>query len=373
MVAYYLPALGWILIQLWLLLPIWLMTPPPVTVATMSPMLSNISTTLTATLAVSVTNTPTITTFVTPTATALPTLLITPTIFLPSVTITPSLTESTFLDSVIFILLLALGVAILLMVLNGVFIYTWEGRWHWLKAGLLKNWTDKNRRLSETIQKELADLHQKSQENQLSLAKLNLAPAVRANLEAEQRWLENEMNKQHEKLEQVQLPHDLNRVAPTRLGNIYGMAEDYAFQRYRLDAVLFWPRLYGLMADKAPEQVARLNQQKSQLDLCLNLTLLLLLLAAEFLLTSLTGYYSLALAGVVCVGVSGLCYYAMLGALQGLGELIKISFDQYRHFIAESFQLKIPADLPQEQELWLGLTKFIRWGEARYFPSAFRQ
>src|SRR5262249_10088003 len=41
----------------------------------------------------------------------------------------------------------------------------------------------------------------------------------------------------------------LEDVMPTRLGNILKNAELYSTDRYQMDAVQFWPRLYSLLPD----------------------------------------------------------------------------------------------------------------------------
>ena len=45
--------------------------------------------------------------------------------------------------------------------------------------------------------------------------------------------------------------HRESVVVPTRLGNILKASELYANQRYGLDPVLIWSRLYGLLPESA--------------------------------------------------------------------------------------------------------------------------
>ena len=58
-----------------------------------------------------------------------------------------------------------------------------------------------------------------------------------------------------------------------------------------------------------------------------------------------------------------LLYYWSVGAVYLLGELIKNSFDRYRHLILTSFGLKLPNTLRQEQIIWVRLAAFIRRGD----------
>ncbi|MBI3360945.1 MAG: hypothetical protein HY023_07530, partial [Chloroflexi bacterium] len=80
------------------------------------------------------------------------------------------------------------------------------------------------------------------------------------------------------------LPTDPNRVTPTALGNALAIAEEYPFERYGIDAVLFWPRL---RAEVPPELLAGLDGTKGVLDGMLNVTLLAYVFGLEAIVVGL--------------------------------------------------------------------------------------
>ena len=53
-------------------------------------------------------------------------------------------------------------------------------------------------------------------------------------------------------------------VMPTRLGNILRAAEDHALDRYDIDTVIVWPRLYAVLPDRF---IAAIAAAKMPLDL----------------------------------------------------------------------------------------------------------
>ena len=199
--------------------------------------------------------------------------------------------------------------------------------------------------------------------------------------------LRDKIDQLHNQIEQTTpiqtLPHDLRRISATRFGNYYAVAEEYSLKRYGADAVLFWTRLNERMQDEAPEHNERLIQQKTSLDFSINLTFLCGLLVVEATATLIGLYFydppaswwaHWPLFGLVAIGIP-LCvllYYSSVGAVYLLGELIKNSFDHYRHLILTSFGLKIPDTISQEQIIWVRLAAFIRRGDEFYFPTEFK-
>ena len=169
------------------------------------------------------------------------------------------------------------------------------------------------------------------------------------------------------------MPYRLHRVTPTTFGNVYAMAEEYQFDRYGVDAVLFWSRLRQLMIDHVPEFSERISQQKTMLDLRLNLAfgcgLVALEIIALFPFRLMDMPVMLISSLVLSIILANGFYSASIASMHILGELIKISFDQYRHLILESFGLQKPTDLLTEREMWIDLAKFLRWGDMFYFPK----
>lgn len=190
--------------------------------------------------------------------------------------------------------------------------------------------------------------------------------------------LKIEIENEHKKIEELKpqqtLPHNIERVCPTSFGNIYAIAEEYSYERYGADSVLFWPHLRMLIQEKVPNHFLRLTQQKTVLDLSINFAFLSGILTVEITLILLFAGYKLLL--LILAGVAFLLsisfYQASVSAIQGLGGLIKVSFDYYRGLVLEAFNLKMPENLSEEQTVWIKLAAFIRRGDAFYFPEEYR-
>jgi hypothetical protein len=71
-----------------------------------------------------------------------------------------------------------------------------------------------------------------------------------------------------------------DRLMPTRLGNALRAAEDRAGERYGLDTVTTWPRLFPLIPDKLAAGVIDL---RNQLDLAARLSVTFFLLGSIYL------------------------------------------------------------------------------------------
>jgi hypothetical protein len=170
------------------------------------------------------------------------------------------------------------------------------------------------------------------------------------------------------------LPHNVERVCPTSFGNAYAIAEEYPYERYGADSVLFWPHLRTLMQEKAANHSLRLTQQKTVLDLSINFAFLSGIITVEtILILVFLGYKPLLLVLVVVAFILSISFYqASVAAIQGLSGLIKVSFDYYRGLVLQAFNLRIPENLSEEQTVWLKLATFIRRGDAFYFPEEYR-
>lgn len=288
-------------------------------------------------------------------------------------------------DEVTF-LLAAFFVGLILLRLNGYLIQGFEGKYRVLKEYLLYPLTERNRKQSKALYGELIKRRKKYDEymklyynSKSDQEKLEYGQTLVS--------LSGSIRELHNKIEDrtpVQiLPYESKRICPTRFGNYYALAEEYSDLRYRADAVLFWTRLSELMQDEAPEHSQRLMQQKTTLDFTLNLTFLCVLLVIEGCSTLLGLYFYdqpvnwwvhwplFALVGIA-IPLTVLLYYSSVGAVYVLGELIKNSFDDYRHLILTSFGLKLPDTLREEQIIWIRLAAFIRRGDEFYFPTEFK-
>jgi len=275
---------------------------------------------------------------------------------------------SSWVDS----LLWSLIVGIALFVLNTVLIRSFEGKPRWLKDGLLLPLTKRNKKECKNLYSRLASLQKKCLEISSQSPQILSQETLLESLRLE---IENEHKKIEESKAQQTLPHNVERVCPTSFGNAYAIAEEYPYEHYGADSVLFWPHLRALMFEKAASHSLRLTQQKTVLDLSINFALLSGLLTVEAILIFLfSGYEPLLLVLAGASFILALCFYqASVAAIQGLGGLIKVSFDYYRGLVLQAFNLRMPDNLSEEQTVWVKLATFIRRGDAFYFPEAYRE
>lgn len=268
-------------------------------------------------------------------------------------------------------LLWALIISIALFILNSMLIRSFEGKPTWLKNGLLSYMTKRNQRECKKLYGRLASLQKKYLEircqNPQKISQDSLLESLRLEIEAEHKKIEESKSEQT-------LPHSVERVCPTSFGNAYAISEEYPYARYGADSVLFWPHLRALMYEKAPSHSLRLTQQKMVLDLSINFAFLAGLLTIETILIFVFSGYEyllLILAGVTLILT--ICFYqASVSAIQNLGGLIKVSFDYYRGLVLQAFNLRMPDSLSEEETVWVKLAAFIRRGDAFYFPEEYR-
>jgi hypothetical protein len=159
-------------------------------------------------------------------------------------------------------------------------------------------------------------------------------------------------------------PRDPAFLRPTRLGNTLTAAEEYSFQVYGLDSILWWPRLVVLLPGPFRAQV---DDALVPMVTLLNLSAMLNLLAiiGGGLLILIGGQWFLFAAVFLGAFVlAWLCYQAAVGQAASYGSLIRVAFDLYRHEILKQMHIPVPDDLIKERVLWSGLNQWI----FRYIP-----
>ena len=180
-----------------------------------------------------------------------------------------------------------------------------------------------------------------------------------------------------------ELPMDLGRVGPNKLANTLAVAEEYPFERYGMDASVFWPRI---SAEIEAEKLDSLTSSYGALRGLLNLSLLSCLSAIESLtvglgiwkgwihpvaLTSLRLSWLFVVAPIsILIGLGA--YRGAVGMARSVGNAMRTAFDYYRGQVLHRFNLKMPDDIDEERVMWLKLAAFLRRGESFYFPSEWR-
>jgi len=186
-------------------------------------------------------------------------------------------------------------------------------------------------------------------------------------------------------------------IMATRLGNVLKASELYSWKRYRLDAVVLWPRLQASLPDTFSNP---LQDTKASFDLMVTLCAFLLLfgvplscwvafkatgsipwiaaltLTVIFLLFRLYVPVCLALLAAIIalplfhppiwlahiqalivlltalVLLFWLCYQNAVEAALDYAEKIKAAIDLYRWQVLQALHLQFPKDFEEERKLW---------------------
>lgn len=147
-----------------------------------------------------------------------------------------------------------------------------------------------------------------------------------------------------------------DRVLPTSLGNVLRAAEDRAGDKYGLDAVLVWPRLFPQLSEGL---ASALDDARNQLDVAARfaVTFLLAVVAALILFTA-HGWWVTVAAGAA--GLAWLSYRAAVNAAIAYGELMETAFDLHRFDLLKALHVPLPPDHKHELETNATVTEFLR-------------
>jgi len=149
-----------------------------------------------------------------------------------------------------------------------------------------------------------------------------------------------------------------HRLLPTALGNALRAAEDVPYQRYRLDAVVIWPRLYPLLPQN---MIAILTDRRNQLDLAVRF-------CAVFLLCAIISVFFLyrhgwwLLVPVLMLLLARLSYRGAVSAAVAYGESVQSAFDLYRFELHKALRMPAPCYLQAEKKTNQLITSFLRQG-----------
>lgn len=151
-------------------------------------------------------------------------------------------------------------------------------------------------------------------------------------------------------------PAELGAVLPTRLGNTLRAAESYPGdpERWGLDAVFWWPRLYLIIPDSARAQVDEARASMDQMIVLSALSAVFAAVAAGFGIAGLP-----LVVWAPCAGgglaLSRLVYRAAVSSAAVFGDLVRSCFDLYRGDLLTRLGWPRPNKLPDERALWSAL------------------
>ncbi|MBD2344907.1 hypothetical protein [Anabaena subtropica] len=146
----------------------------------------------------------------------------------------------------------------------------------------------------------------------------------------------------------MQFPSQINRFMPTKLGNILRAAESRPYDKYGLDAVICWSRLWLILPDGVKKE---LQEARSSLNTAARFWLWSLL----FIVWAVWAWWA------VLAGLLGMAF-AYNWAVDAAGvycSLLESAFDLYRLELYKSLRWPIPINPKQERELGKQLTNYL--------------
>lgn len=155
-------------------------------------------------------------------------------------------------------------------------------------------------------------------------------------------------------LSQLPMNFEIDRInrhlMPTRLGNLLRAYERKSYEKYGLDAVICWPRLWLLLPDPVKLD---LSAARNDLDAATRLWIWGVL----FIFCTLLNGWALPIGLLVAV----LAYYGwMLPAAEIYGILVEATFDTQRHQLYEALGLPRPPSRDDEYAYGQQLTNVLR-------------
>ena len=155
-----------------------------------------------------------------------------------------------------------------------------------------------------------------------------------------------------------QTPKQSNPLMPTRLGNILRAAERRPLEKYELEVVVCFPRLWLLLPN---EVKAELTEARAQLNAMVRVWIWSVL----FLGWGVWAWWAIPV-GVIS---AWLAYDWMLDAAVIYGDLLESTFDLYRTLLYKSLRWKLPKNPTEERKLGKGLTDYLWRGFTEPEPT----
>ncbi|MFJ3310033.1 hypothetical protein ACIPSA_44925 [Streptomyces sp. NPDC086549] len=140
------------------------------------------------------------------------------------------------------------------------------------------------------------------------------------------------------------------RLMPTRFGNVLRAAEQAA-ERYGMDAVTAWPRLYTVLPDAFR---ASLATAAGTLDLMVTISMLgaVFTVAGTTVAALLLPWQAAPVCAVAGLVVARLGYRGAVHAAAPYGDLVRSAFDVHRWLLIDAMGLQRPGGYAEELAQW---------------------
>jgi hypothetical protein len=150
--------------------------------------------------------------------------------------------------------------------------------------------------------------------------------------------------------QQMYMPSTPDQLMPTRLGNILRATERRPSERYGLDAVICWPRLWLLLPDTARKD---LQEARADLSNAARVWFWSLL----FSIWTLLGAWWAFPIGLI---TACFAYYGwILDAATTYADLINAAFDVHRILLYQALRWKLPSTAAEEIATGQQLTEYL--------------
>ncbi|MBD1854483.1 MULTISPECIES: hypothetical protein [Leptolyngbya] len=155
-----------------------------------------------------------------------------------------------------------------------------------------------------------------------------------------------------------QTPTERDRLMPTRLGNILRAAERRPLEKYGLESVVCFPRLWLILPSEVKTELSEARAR-------LNTMVRIWIWSVLFLVWSVWAWWAIAIA----VFSALLAHRWMLDAAVIYGDLVESAFDLHRTMLYKSLRFPLPKNPTEEQRMGRALTDYLWRGFTEPEPS----
>jgi len=148
-------------------------------------------------------------------------------------------------------------------------------------------------------------------------------------------------------------PKRAEDLMPTHMGNLLRAAELYPMERYGLNVMIWWPRLWLVIPVESRQEITEVRNR-------LNSDASIMILGCFLVIWTYWAWWSLTLSLVIiCIAYRRMCDTASLYA-----DLIRSVFDLYRFRLYEAMKWPLPENPAQEKAYGEKLTRYLFRGTA---------
>ncbi|MBQ1034803.1 MULTISPECIES: hypothetical protein [Micromonospora] len=144
-------------------------------------------------------------------------------------------------------------------------------------------------------------------------------------------------------------------VLPTMLGNALRRNERVAGERYALNTLRSWPRLYPFLSQKVADEF---NSDTDSLDASANLAVTFLVMSGLGFVAFANDTWLLLVPGVLVL-LAVAAYRAAIAAARGQGLAMSVAYDLHRFDMVRGLHLDLPATPQHEAERNRALSLFL--------------